>query len=157
MVAARFTGGGMTEGNGFATDGMDGPRETVEFKIAGETVQVPAIYFDDTDAVKDTLAALSPNITWLEYADLVMKIVAHQLAPVRPDLTYDVIRRRTKAGEAQQLAGMMNDLLRASGFPIPEPTTEAAPATTENPGTGTSTGSAANSPSEESAEETPAA
>lgn len=143
----------MSEGNGHATDGMALPWKTVDFYIGGEEIPVRAIGFVDLedDALRVPLDALGPALPIQEYRDNVVKIVAFQLRRTRPDLTYDVIRERLLAGEGYELVTKMNELFRASGFRLPEPT--ATPE--ENPGTGTSTDSAPSSPSEASAEAIP--
>ncbi len=144
----------MAEGNGVATDGMALPPETVIFRIGGEDIPVPAIYFDDLERpeVREPLDALGPELPRQEYIGHVLAIVAAQLSPYRPELTVTALRKRCLAGESFQLIGTMNELLRRSGFPIPE-TVVPPPA---NPGTGTSIDAAPNLPSEGSAEDTPA-
>lgn len=133
--------------NGHAVNGSPLPPKTATFRIGGEDLAVPAIGFFDIDgneALRDHLAALGPDITRREYVERVLEIIAIQLAPYRPDLTVGVLRRALGAGEANDLVSATTELLRASGFQIPETTPETtAPAPVEeSPGTGTSTGSA---------------
>lgn len=139
----------MTEGNGHSPDGMANHRETVVFELGGEKLAVPVLTFADCEDLEEAVTALGPELNWLQYARYVIRIVAHQMHPTRPDLTEEVLKRSMLAGEGL-LATQMNELLRRSGFPIPE----AAPSP-ENPGIGTLTGSAPSSPSEVSAEATP--
>lgn len=139
----------MSDGNGHAADGMALPRPTVLFRVGGEDVPVPSMRFRDMDELKTELAALTPEAHWVDYAGNVLRVIAHQLASVRPDLSFEVLRERCTGGEATQLATQMNELLWASGFPRPPET----PA--ENPGTGTLTGSVPVSPPGESAEAIP--
>ncbi len=140
----------LAEENGHATDGMILPRQTVPFTIGGETVLVPSLRFWDMDELKDELKALTPEAYWVDYAGAVLRIVAHQVADSRPELTYDELKKRCGAGEAMGLAATMNSLLWASGFP--QPAAETAPA---NPGTGTSIGSAPVLPLAASVEDIP--
>lgn len=136
----------MANGNGYSEDGVSAPRETVVFRFGDEDLAVPVLTFADCEDLEESVLALGPNLSFIQHARHVIRIVAHQIHPTRPDLTEDVLKHKLLGGQAF-LATPMNELLRRSGFPIPEPT--AVPA--ENPGTGTSTGAAPNSPSEVSA------
>ena len=142
----------MSKGNGNGGVGYTVasplPPKTATFRIGGEDLAVPAIGFFDIDAneeLRDHLAALSPDITRREYVERVLAIIAIQLAPYRSDLTVDVLKRALGAGEANDLVTATTELLRASGFQIPETvpeTTAPTPEPTASPGTGTSTASA---------------
>jgi hypothetical protein len=127
-------------GNGHSTDGMMLPRKTVVFRIGEEDLAVPSLRFQDMDDVKESLKLMEPNLYWLDYAGHVLRVVAHQMAPTRPELSFEELRARCTGGEATNLATQMNELLWASGFPRPPET----PA--ESPGTGTSTGAVPASP-----------
>lgn len=140
----------MADGNGHSTDGLALPREMVKFKIGGEDIDVPSMRFQDMAAMKDSLRAMTPELFWVDYADHVLRVVAHQLQASRPELTLEALRARCAGGEALALIGQMNELLWASGFTRPE--LEAAPA---NPGTGTLTGFAPASPPAASVEGIP--
>jgi hypothetical protein len=128
------------------------PPETVKFRIGGVDIDVPALSFADLEETRASMQALDAGLYWVDYAGHVIAIVAHQLAnpgpAARRDLTAEVLKRMCTGGEAAQLAGQMNGLLRASGFPIPE--TPVAPPAADL-GTGTSTSSAPSLPSETSA------
>jgi hypothetical protein len=128
-------------GNGHSTDGMMLPRKTVTFRIGEEDIEVPSLRFQDMDDVKESLKVMEPTTYWLDYAGHVLRIVAHQMAPTRPELTFEALRTRCTGGEATVLATQMNELLWASGFPRPSEN----PAEMESPGTGTSTGSVSGS------------
>ncbi len=110
--------------NGHSADGMAMPRKTVVFRIGEEDLAVPSLKFQDMDDVKDSMRAMTPELYWLDYAGHVLRVVAHQMTIVagRPDLTFEVLRERCTAGEATKLAGQMNELLWASGFPRPPET-----------------------------------
>ena len=129
----------MTKSNGHA----ELPWPSVNFRIGGRDLAVPAIGFLDMEEVEESLKALGPTIPTREYIGHVLAIVAHLVAREHPELTAEVLTRRLLAGEVSGIALTMNDLLRVSGFPMP--------AAVENPGTGTLTGSALASPSGESA------
>jgi len=133
-------------GNGHSTDGMMLPRKTVVFRIGEEDIAVPSLRFQDMDDVKESLKLMEPSTYWLDYAGHVLRVVAHQMAPTRPELSFEELRARCTGGEATQLATQMNELLWASGFPKPP---EATPAPEgETPGTGTmSTTTSPGSPS----------
>ena len=136
-------------GNGHSADGMMLPRKTVVFRIGEEDLAIPSLRFQDMDEVKESIQAMTPDLYWLDYAGHVLRIVAHQIAATRPDLTFDALRARCSGGEATNLATQMNELLWASGFPRP-PETPAV-----NPGTGTSILSAPESPPAASVEAIP--
>ena len=135
-------------GNGHSTTGMLPPRKTVPFRIGGEDLAVPSMTFLDMDEVKESMRSMGPDTYWLDYAGHVLRIVAHQMVPTRPELTFEALRERCTGGEAAVLAVQMNELLWASGFPKPPET----PA--ETPGTGTLTGFAPASPPAASAGDT---
>ena len=136
-------------GNGHSTDGMMLPRKTVVFRIGEEDIAVPSLRFQDIDDVKESLKLMEPSTYWLDYAGHVLRVVAHQMAPTRPELSFEELRVRCTGGEATQLATQMNELLWASGFSRPPEN----PA--ESPGTGTSTGAVPASPPAASAGVTP--
>jgi hypothetical protein len=134
-------------GNGHSADGMVLPRKTVVFRIGEGDGAVPSLLRPSRRHI--ILKLMEPSTYWLDYAGHVLRVVAHQMAATRPELTYEALRARCTGGEATQLATQMNELLWASGFPRPPEN----PA--ENAGTGTSTGSAPASPPAESAEAIP--
>lgn len=140
----------MSSGNGFSPDGISPPRETVKFKFGDEEIDVPALNFADCEALEEAVIALGPDLNFIQYARYAVRIVAHQIHSTRPDLTEDVLKNKMLGGQAL-LAAPMNELLRRSGFPIPEPTPVPVE---ESPGTGTLTDAAQNLPSEASAEAT---
>lgn len=141
--------------------------ETSPFVFGGQTVNVPIMQLQDLAECKELMLAMDAGMTWIDYALSVTRVVAHQLvtdgdrdanlADRQPkiDEKFAELSKACTAGEASDVAIAMNQLLRASGFripeatPSPEPTTEAA-----NPGTGTSTLSPPSSPAETSAEVT---
>jgi hypothetical protein len=158
----------MVNGNGHAAFAPL-PRKTVTFQIGGEDVQVRALGFldlDENEALRTALDALSPEIPPREYLRHVMTIVSNQMVQSEPEWGPDQLNaarahqaeaymQALLAGEGAGVIGQMGELLRVSGFRLPEPAvTETAPGT-ENPGTGTSTDSSPASPSEASAEATP--
>lgn len=153
------------KGNGkeSTTNGAHPPPEAVTFTIGGEEIRVPVMMFQDLDECKDLLQGMTPDLNWITYAGKVMEVVAHQcVAYAHEDLDtvdreglarelYAKFRKTCRADEAELLAGRMNDLLRRSGFRIPE----VATLPVENLGTGTSTLSSSASPLAVSLEETP--
>ena len=132
----------MSKSNGHA----DLPWPSVDFRIGGRDLAVPAIGFMDMDELDGFIRALGPQQSTREYVTNVMHILAHLLAHEQPGLTAEGLTRRLLAGEVNGFVMATTELLRASGFTIP-----AATPVPENPGTGTSTGSVPGLPSEESA------
>ena len=158
IVGLNLEGAGdMADGsNGHSADGMALPPETVKFRIGGMDLDVPEIMFGDAEALRKPLDDIGPTQHWMDYANSVIQVIAHQMREKRPDLTEDAIKKRMSGGEGMgiELRRSMNELLRISGFQMAEPA--AVPPETESPGTGTSIASAPNSPSEASAAEIPA-
>lgn len=143
----------MANGNGYSADGVTGARETVKFKFGDEELNVPVLHFADLEQLEEPILALGPGLSFIQHAKHVIRIVAYQMTAHggRPDLTEDVLKNKMLGGQAF-LATPMNELLRLSGFPIPEPTP--VPDPEASPGIGMSTDAAPNSPSEASAAET---
>lgn len=154
----------MAQSNGHDDSPANLPPGYTAFKIGGEDVLVPPMTLWAVEILQPELAKISPDLSWVEYAKVVLRIVATCLedhkagADEEPkqeniDATYNKLRRRCIVSEMRTLAGTMDSLLANSGFLGAQ--TEETQTQTENPGTGMSTVSAPTSPSEGSAEATP--
>lgn len=70
--------------------------------------------------VKAQLAA--EGVRWYVSRGNDIKILASALKYIRPDLTYDIIRRKLTFAGAEQVSRKLGDLLRLSGFGVANPT-----------------------------------
>ena len=127
-----------TPTNGHAVGGMHGPlsapRETATFRIGGQDIAVPALTLYVLDRTKESISALSPDLSFTDYAKHVIEVVSVALEDSRPELTVEALSKVCSLMEMRGLVGAMGELLKASGFEMGE-----EPAA--SPGTGTLTGS----------------
>jgi len=152
----------MANGNGHSSNGMasaavsfDLKIETSPFTIGGRAVAVPLFRLWDIKRQRARMDSIVADMNWLDYSEVILRIVAVQLAPDEPDdasATFAALMRACSMEEMRGLDAAYSTLLRASGFILGE----AQPAQEEaSPGTGTSTESPPTSRLEEFAAETP--
>lgn len=149
----------MANGNGQDLEATSALPGYTIFSIGGKPERIPPLTLWVLEAREKELNSINANMAPKEYADVVLLIAATSIEAMKcgdesdpteenVEKTFKRLRRRIIYGEMRQLGNMMDQLLVNSGFPGPE---ELAPA---KDGTGTSTESAPNSPSEESAQAT---
>ena len=92
IVGLNLEGAGdMADGsNGHSADGMALPPETVKFRIGGMDLDVPEIMFGDAEALRKPLDDIGPTQHWMDYANSVIEVIAHQMREKRPDLDADI-------------------------------------------------------------------
>lgn len=152
----------MANGNGHSPNGMASaavsfePRlETSPFTIGGKTIEVPLLRLWDIKRQRARMDSIVANMNWLDYSEVILRIVAVQLAPDEPDdasATFAALMRACSMDEMRGLDAAYSALLRKSGFILGE---AAAAQEAASPGTGTSTESPPTSQLEEFAAETP--
>jgi len=152
----------MANGNGISTNGMAPPAisfdlkvETSPFTIGGRQIDVPLMRLWEIKRQRPRMDSITRDMNWLDYSEVVLHIVAVQLAPDEPDdasATFAALMRACSMDEMRGLDAAYTTLLRASGFILGE--AEAAQEAA-SPGTGTSTESPQTSLLEEFAVGTP--
>lgn len=135
------------------------PTETSDFTIGGVKINVPVMSFGDLEQLQLKLTDVRAGMPQVEYARLILEIVAYQLTENRESLdspeTKEIFARLQRAcsiPEMRNLDEAFSRFLQASG--LVAPSGEELAATPENPGTGTSTASSQILPSGESVAET---
>lgn len=112
-----------------------GPEEFVTFRIGGRDMKVGALTLWDLEASRDDIMSMGPETPWMQYAAMVVRIIARKLKPEVWESYCEGLLKSCSGAEARNLVVPFGELLRVSGI-VGEP--QAAEETAEVPfGTGT--------------------